>query len=54
MERPACCNFISKLDGPLPVSIIGSSSRRRDCHFTDTPSPSILKRLLKGQGGAAE
>eukprot|EP01052_Picozoa_sp_SAG31_P008435 SAG31_NODE_426_length_15814_cov_25.737066_7_plen_1209_part_00 len=24
--KPACCNFIPKLDGPLPVSIIGSSS----------------------------
>ena len=24
------------------------------CHFADTPSPSILKRLLKGEGGAAE
>ena len=29
-------------------------SRRRDCHFTDTPSPSLLKRLVKGEGGAAE
>ena len=29
-------------------------SRRRDCHFTDTPSPSILKHLLTGEGGAAE
>ena len=25
-------------------------SRRRDCHFADTPSPSTLKRLLKGEG----
>ena len=32
----------------------GSASRRRDCHFTDIPSPSILKHLLKGEGGAAE
>ena len=29
-------------------------SRRRDCHFTDIPSPSLLKHLLKGEGGAAE
>ena len=29
-------------------------SRRRDCHFDDTPSPCLLKRLLKGEGGAAE
>ena len=26
----------------------------RDCHFTDSPSPSLLKHLLKGEGGAAE
>ena len=29
-------------------------SRQRDCHFTGIPSPSILKNLLKGEGGAAE
>ena len=32
----------------------GTFSRRRGCHFTDTPSPSTLKRLLNGEGGAAE
>ena len=32
----------------------GTISRRRDCHFTDIPSPSISKRLLKEEGGAAE
>ena len=32
----------------------GMSSRRRDCHFTDTPVSSILKHLLKGEGIAAE
>ena len=32
----------------------GLNSRRRDCHFADIPSPSLLKRLLKGEGGAAE
>ena len=26
----------------------------RDCHFADIPSPSLLKHLLKGEGGAAE
>ena len=29
-------------------------SRRRDCHFDDDPSPCLLKRLMKGEGGAAE
>ena len=32
----------------------GADSRRRECHFADTPSPSLLIRLLKGEGGAAE
>ena len=32
----------------------GDASRRRDCHFTDIPSPSLLKHLLKIEGGAAE
>lgn len=26
VSKPACCNFIAKLDGPLPLSILGSSS----------------------------
>ena len=30
----------------------GLVSRRRDCHFTDTPCISLLKHLLKVQGGA--
>ena len=29
-------------------------SRPRDCHFADTLSPSLFKRLLKGEGRAAE
>ena len=29
-------------------------SRRRDCHFDDTPFLSLLIRLLKVEGGAAE
>ena len=33
----------------------GERSRRREfCHFADIPSPSMLKRLLKGEEGAAE
>ena len=35
-------------------SITPPSSRRRDCHFTDTPFSSVLKHLLNGEGGAAE
>ena len=30
------------------------TSRRRECHFTDTRSPSILEHLLNGEGGASE
>ena len=29
-------------------------SHRQHCHFADAISPSILKHLLKGEGGAAE
>ena len=32
----------------------GAVSRRRDCHSANTPSPSLLKHLPKGEGGAAE
>ena len=28
----------------------GETSWRRDCHFADTPSSSILKHLLEGEG----
>ena len=39
--------------GRLPAA--GRGSRRREfCHSADTPSPSLLKHLLKGEGGAAE
>ena len=33
----------------------GARSRRRElCHSADAPSPSLLKHLLRGEGGAAE
>ena len=31
---------------------MGEGSRRRDCHFDDTPCLSLLKHLIKVQGGA--
>ena len=34
------------------LSYISAASRRRDCHFTGTPSPSLLKRLLNEEGGS--
>ena len=37
----------------LPAPRAGSR-RREFCRFADTPSPSLLKNLLKGVGGAAE
>ena len=37
------------------VYVCGAAvSRRRDCHFADTPSPSSLKHLIEVEGGAAE
>ena len=47
---------------PLPVHVEGADRldllevadrRRRDCHYADTPSPSLLKRLTKREGGSA-
>ena len=38
----------------IPNTDAGGNSRRRDCHFADISSPSLLKRLLKGEGRAAE
>ena len=38
----------------LHVDIVVPISRRRDCHFADTPLLSILKHLIKVEGGAAE
>ena len=32
--------------------LAGLDSRRRDCHFDDTPCLSLLKHLIKVQGGA--
>ena len=31
-----------------------ADSRRRECHFADIPPPSLSKRLLNGEMGAAE
>ena len=35
-------------------ALCGGASRRRDCHFADALSPSLLIHLLKAEGGAAE
>ena len=57
-----------KLPPPLPVTaaapasrsaeptaaVDGKTSHWRDCHFADALSSSLLKHLLKGEGGAAE
>ena len=36
------------------VYFFGGVSRRRDCHFADALSPSLLKQLLNVEGDAAE
>ena len=46
--------IISKDGSLLGQGRSGNSSRRRECHFTDIRSHVLLKRLLKGEGGAAE
>ena len=46
---------VAELCGRLAVLALpaGSASDRRDCHFADTPSPALLKRLLKVEGGCS-
>ena len=44
----------SRVDGWIPRCSHVANSLRRDCQFTDIPSPSQLKHLLKGEWGAAE
>ena len=55
----AASGLLSEVNASIMVvdcefNIAGTLSRWRDCHFTDTPFSSILKHLLKGEGGAAE
>ena len=40
--------------GWLRRTVDGHDSHRRDCHFDDSPFLSLLKHLLKVEGGAAE
>ena len=42
------CSLVNALQGP------GGDSRRRACYSAAPPSPSLLKQMLKGEGGAAE
>ena len=52
--RHAAANSAMSSTSPVPwPSPWVSPSRRRDCHSADVPSPSMLKHLLKGEGGAA-
>ena len=48
----------SRLFGTQSAPISSASLRRRHrrefCHFADALSPLLLRRLLKGEGGAAE
>ena len=53
-RRPARPTAGGLRRGAEPPRGRGRDSRRRDCHFTDIPSPSMLKHLLKREGGAAE
>ena len=43
--------FAIDLISTVPVS---HSRRAIHCHSADAPSPTLSKRLLKGEGGAAE
>ena len=45
-----CRSFFQREGFVVVPAVFSDASRRRDCHFTDIPSTSILKRLLKGEG----
>ena len=44
----------NNIDAIDEFDLDGSPSHWRDCHFADVLSPSLLKHLLKVEGGAAE
>ena len=57
VSQPASCSLAAfwsehrpQSTGLLRCEPQSACSRRRDCHFTDIPSPSILKHLLKLEG----
>ena len=54
-RRSASC-FSSSPPYIIPESYLPGllPSRRRDCHFADSPSASLLKHLIKREGDAAE
>ena len=52
VAEPFLLQSIRPRDPELPAD--WSATGRRDCHFTGTPSSSLLTRLLKGEGDAAE
>ena len=35
-------------------AVLQAAAPAENCHFTDVPSPSLLKHLIKVEGGAAE
>ena len=48
------CNDQTRDDKMRFLHCGGGDSRRRDCHSADALSASVLERLPKGEGGAAE
>ena len=48
-DSPCCC-----MDCEPSLMLFGGGTLGRDCHFAGALSPSLLKHLLKVEGGAAE
>ena len=46
--------YVARKVSAAAVALWGTRSRRRGCHFAYCPSPSLLKRLPKAEGGASE
>ena len=57
-QLPSACSQRCAHSRAGPAQISATSTRlhrrREFCHSADVPSPSVLKRLLQGEGGAAE
>ena len=54
VDIAGCCGWVDTAHPLAPSGHChGAFSRRQDCPFADTPSTSLLKYLLKGQGGCS-
>ena len=51
---PVCSRTLIDIGDQRLTSFRSCLARPRGCHFAGAPAPTLLKHLLKGEGGAAE